>query len=76
MKKREADMPRSIESQLDELLNAAESEQKLSNSSESLARINYLINHTINDSHIEPYDQLHINEAQQRLSEKLKSQKK
>ncbi|CAD6235446.1 GSCOCG00007903001-RA-CDS, partial [Cotesia congregata] len=72
---RQADLPRSIESQRKELLNIIdEKEYNVNIQMETVSKFNYLMN-SIKDFHIEPYDFLHIEKAHEYLSHKLRKRK-
>ncbi|XP_053593796.1 dynein axonemal heavy chain 3 [Microplitis demolitor] len=75
LQNRQADLPRSIESQRSELLGTIEKESNENIKFETVSKLQYLINQSIKDFHLEPYDYLYLEKAQERLSYKLKKLK-
>ncbi|KAI4500182.1 hypothetical protein M0802_004599 [Mischocyttarus mexicanus] len=63
MRSKEAEMPRSIEDQLEELMIRVEKEQNQIIRDEDIQRLLYLRNECIDDYHLEPYDYSYINNA-------------
>ncbi|XP_015175416.1 PREDICTED: dynein heavy chain 3, axonemal [Polistes dominula] len=75
MRSKEAEMPRSIEDQLEELMIQVEREQNQQIRDEDVQRLFYLRNECIADYHLEPYDYSNIENARKLLVGKLRKRK-
>ncbi|XP_063993893.1 dynein axonemal heavy chain 3 [Diachasmimorpha longicaudata] len=75
LRKREADLPRSVESQLAELSTAKEIEMNKNMKPEDIEKIGFLGNSGIRDHHLEPYDYINIEMAKARIDGKLRRRK-
>jgi len=65
----EAEIPKSVEEQLAELMAIVDKEQKVK--PEDVAKVIYLRDHCISDHHLHPYDYINIDEAKKRIIGKL-----
>lgn len=67
----EAEIPKSIEEQLDELMAIVDKEQKRLMKPEDVAKVIYLRDYCISDHHLHPYDYVNIDAAKKRIIGKL-----
>jgi len=65
----EAEMPKSVEEQLAELMAIVDEEQRIK--PEDIAKIVYLRDYCISDHHLQPYDYINIDAAKKRIIDKL-----
>jgi len=65
----EAEMPKSVEEQLAELMEIVDEEQRIK--PEDIAKIVYLRDYCISDHHLQPYDYINIDAAKKRIIDKL-----
>jgi len=65
----EAEIPKSVEEQLAELMAIVDKEQKVK--PEDVAKVIYLRDHCISDHHLHPYDYINIDKAKKRIIGKL-----
>jgi len=65
----EAEIPKSVEEQLAELMAIVDKEQKVK--PEDVAKVIYLRDHCISDHHLQPYDYINVDEAKKRIIGKL-----
>lgn len=75
MKRREADFPRSIESQREELLASVEIEQTKNVRDEDVEKILFLRTKAIFDSHLEPYEFVNIEKARDKILGRLRKRR-
>lgn len=66
----EAEIPKSIEEQLAEIMAIVDKEQDLIKP-EDIAKVIYLRDHCISDHHLHPYDYVTIDAAKKRITRKL-----
>lgn len=71
----EADFPRSIEDQMDELMNVVKIEQSRTITEQDICRILYLRYCCIKDDHLEPFNYEHLEEAHNRIVGRLRRRK-
>ncbi|XP_015509159.2 dynein axonemal heavy chain 3 isoform X1 [Neodiprion lecontei] len=69
---KQAECPRDIEDQLDELHSRVNEEQSAFVRPEDFCRIHYLRHHSIKDSDLEPYDYTNIEQARARITGRLR----
>jgi len=65
----EAEMPKSVEEQLAELMAIVDEEQRIK--PEDIAKIVYLRDYCISDHHLQPYDYINIDAAKKLIIDKL-----
>lgn len=68
----EAEIPKSVEEQLTELIATIDKEQRRVVTAEDVAKVVYLRDYCISDHHLQPYDYANIDAAKRRIVGKLR----